>query len=235
MSQTYSLIDFEEVNSVGQDSTLSEDIEEILGDNQLTLRPKRPQLGGTACKEENESSSNDIFDLSTLQRRQAEIARARKLLDEQEDVVRSKLRQAKDLQEDASQGSSVTAAKSHNSMDQPDLSRALMMMASSLERGPLPARELPKFGGNVLQFHAFMSEFNDNIGNRVNDASTKLNYLRSLCFGEAYEAIKSCVVIKPAEKGLEKAISILYDQFGQRHQIVKAHLNVLIGKWSTCC
>ncbi|XP_078487768.1 uncharacterized protein LOC144745768 [Ciona intestinalis] len=50
---------------------------------------------------------------------------------------------------------------------------------------------------------------------------------QSLCFGEAYEAIKSCVVIKPAAKGFEKAISILHDQFGQRHQIVKAHLNVL--------
>ncbi|XP_078487932.1 uncharacterized protein LOC144745873 [Ciona intestinalis] len=199
----------------------------VSGENQLTLRPKRSQSVGPVYKEESGKSNDDVFDLHVLERREAEINRTRKLLEEEENVIKSKLRHVQGLQENTPPSSIGSLKKSDNSTDQPDLSRSLIMMANSLERGPLPARELPKFGGDVLKFHAFMSEFNDNIGNRINDASTKLNYLRSLCFGEAYEAIKSCVVIKPAEKGLEKAFSILHDQFGQRHQIVKAHLNVL--------
>ncbi|XP_078495695.1 uncharacterized protein LOC144751223 [Ciona intestinalis] len=232
MNQSYPLIDFGYENedlSVNQESIWSKELEEIFGENQLTLRPKRSQTVGTVYKEEGEKSNDDAFDLPVLERREAEINRTRKLLEEEENVIKSKLRHVQGLQENTPPSSVGSPKKSDNLTDQPDLSRALMMMASSLERGPLPARELPKFGGDVLKFDAFMSEFNDNIGNRVNDASTKLNYLRSLCFGEAYEAIKSCVVIKPAEKGLEKAILILHDQFGQRHQIVKAHLNVLVS------
>ena len=50
-----------------------------------------------------------------------------------------------------------------------------------------------------------------------------------MCTGRVREAIKHFTFIKPASLGLRKALDMLKEKFGQRHIVVKAHLDAVVN------
>jgi len=46
-----------------------------------------------------------------------------------------------------------------------------------------------------------------------------------MCVGKPLEVIKSCSLIIPASAGFQQALDLLYENIGQKHIVVDAHLN----------
>ena len=86
---------------------------------------------------------------------------------------------------------------------------------------------MKKFAGDPLDYHCFITDFDDNISSCVKDPMTKLTYIISHCIGQAYEAIQSTIIICPPEKAFQTARKILEEQFGQQYKVVAAHMKVL--------
>ena len=105
-----------------------------------------------------------------------------------------------------------------------DWSYAFQALADGMQ---LPPREVKKFAGDPLDYHRFITDFDDNISSRVKDPMTKLTYIISHCIGQAYEAIQSTIIIRPPEKAFQTARTILEEQFGQQYKVVAAHMKVL--------
>ena len=106
---------------------------------------------------------------------------------------------------------------------------ALQLMAYSLQQAlEMPKRELLTFDGNPLSYWLFINNFEVNIAKRVRDAESRLTYLIQLCTGKAREAIKNCAIISPPERGYEKAQEILYQRFGRKHVIARAHIAKIV-------
>ena len=84
-----------------------------------------------------------------------------------------------------------------------------MLSKTFTEGMKLPPREVKKFAGDSLDYHQFLTDFDDNIASRVNDPMTKLTYVISHCIGQAYEAIQSTIIIRPPEKAYQTARTIL--------------------------
>ena len=97
----------------------------------------------------------------------------------------------------------------------------------------LPPREVKKFAGDPLDYHRFITDFDDNISSRVKDPMTKLTYIISHCIGQAYEAIQSTIIIRPPEKTFQTARKILEEQFGQQYKVVAAHMNQGLEGWTS--
>ena len=55
--------------------------------------------------------------------------------------------------------------------------------------------------------------------------ASQLQYLLEMCVGKARKVNKSCSVISPASAGLRQVLDLLYENFGQKHIVVDAHLN----------
>ena len=108
-----------------------------------------------------------------------------------------------------------------------DLTRAFQAFADGVHQAPLPNREVRKFAGDPLDFHRFLTDFEDNICNRVKDPMTKLTYLIGHCVGSAYESIQSTIIIRPPSKAYDTEMKILTEQFGQEYKVVAVHMKLL--------
>ena len=128
----------------------------------------------------------------------------------------------------AAPGNNVTGSNCSRLQDPvptADLTRAFQAFADGVHQAPLPKREVRKFAGDP--FHRFLTDFEDNICNRVKDPMTKLTYLIGHCVGSAYESIQSTIIIRPPSKAYDTAMKILTEQFGQEYKVVAAHMKLL--------
>jgi len=103
---------------------------------------------------------------------------------------------------------------------------SLKCLGSIIQQGfSLPKRSVPTFDGNPLEYFAFTKSFQETILDQVADPASQLQYLLEMCVGKSRELIKSCSVISPASAGLRQALDLLYENFGQKHIVVDAHLS----------
>jgi len=89
----------------------------------------------------------------------------------------------------------------------------------------LPKRTLRTFDGNPLDFYGFIKSFNATIREQVTEPASQLEYLIDLCTGKAREAIKHLSIVTPPSLGMNQAMETLHNRFGQKHIVVKAHLD----------
>ncbi|KAJ8035402.1 hypothetical protein HOLleu_22625 [Holothuria leucospilota] len=103
-----------------------------------------------------------------------------------------------------------------------DMTRLFQSISLSMN---IPKPELISFDGDPAAYLGFINSFDTNIALRVKDDRSKLTYHIQFCKGKAKQSIENCVLMDAAA-GYKKAREILYDQFGQPHNVTHA----LIGK-----
>ena len=88
-----------------------------------------------------------------------------------------------------------------------------------------PKVELPKFSGDIAQYHEFTKAFDLTMGS-CNDFGYKLQILNQCCLGDAGLSIRACIRMTDHKAGYELARATLDDKFGDpckiAHQIVKS-------------
>jgi len=89
----------------------------------------------------------------------------------------------------------------------------------------LPKRTLRTFDGNPLDYYGFIKSFNATIREQVTEPASQLEYLIDMCTGKAREAIKHLSIVTPPSLGMNQAMETLHNRFGQKHVVVKAHLD----------
>ena len=90
---------------------------------------------------------------------------------------------------------------------------------------PLLKRTLRTFEGNPLDYYGFIKSFNATIREQVTEPASQLEYLIDMCTGKAREAIKHLSIVTPSSPGMNQAMETLHNRFGQKHIVVKAHLD----------
>jgi len=88
----------------------------------------------------------------------------------------------------------------------------------------LPKRTLRTFDGNPLDYHGFIKSFNATIREQVTQPASQLEYLTDMCTGKTREAIKNLSIVTPPSI-MNQAMETLHNRFGQKHIVVKAHLD----------
>ena len=110
-----------------------------------------------------------------------------------------------------------------------NIDAAFQHLAATLQEGfNLPKPELLTFNGTPTDYCKFISNFETNIENKVNDERLKLSYLIQYCSGEAKSCIEDCVLLEPSE-GYKRARSILYSRYGRPHVIARSYIDKLVG------
>jgi len=89
----------------------------------------------------------------------------------------------------------------------------------------LPKRTLRTFNGNPLDYHRFIKSFNATIREQATEPASQLEYLIDMCTGKAREVIKHLSSVTPPSLGMNQAMETLHIRFGQKHIVVKAHLD----------
>jgi len=89
----------------------------------------------------------------------------------------------------------------------------------------LPKRTLRTFDGNPLDYYRFIQSFNATIREEVTEPASQLEYLIDMCTEKAREAIKHLSIGTPPSLGMNQAMETLHNRFGQKHIVVKAHLD----------
>ena len=80
----------------------------------------------------------------------------------------------------------------------------------------LPKIELPKYSGDILNYHSFIAVFNRTINNISISDDDKLTHLYDSTRGRAREAIEMCM-IKGGTEGYQQALKNLKTRFGDKH------------------
>ena len=90
----------------------------------------------------------------------------------------------------------------------------------------MPKSNLPHYNGDVTKFNAFWQSF-ECARHKNEHVSTinKLNYLKSLLEGQASRALEG---LDSSEQNYQHAIDILKSRFGNKQQIVSAHMQALL-------
>ena len=92
----------------------------------------------------------------------------------------------------------------------------------------LPKLELDSFDGDPLQYHGFMSVFNDTVEKVVKDGTTRLTRLLQYTKGAAKQAIQPCSIIG-GDKGYLLAKVILQERFGNDLIISERLISILMS------
>ena len=90
----------------------------------------------------------------------------------------------------------------------------------------LPKLELPKFGGDVVEWSSFWDSFNAAIGSQQMPSVRKLTYLQSLLKGEAAACIEGLAI---TDASYPVACDLLEKRFGRKERIIFAHLQALLA------
>ena len=99
-------------------------------------------------------------------------------------------------------------------------------------KGSGPPLELTKFDGDPLQYHKFIRQVEDRILSIYQESGPghALHLLLDCTTGRAHKLISSCVMYPP-DRGLNKALSLLYNTFGSPQVAVQVFLDfVCSGK-----
>ena len=91
----------------------------------------------------------------------------------------------------------------------------------------LPKLDLPKFGGNVLEWHTFYEQFEAIVHNNdsIKCEISKFSYLRSLLYGEALGSVSGFAL---TEVNYRNALDLLKSRYGKNDRIVFAHVEELL-------
>jgi len=134
----------------------------------------------------------------------------------------------KDQANAAYQSNSIKTEHARSTPDGWQAGESLKYLGSIIQQSlSLPKRSLPHFDGNPLEYYGFMKSFEETICQQVAEPASQLQYLIDMCIGRAREVIKSCHVISPPAAGLERAMDLLCENFGQKHIVVQAHLDLV--------
>ena len=90
----------------------------------------------------------------------------------------------------------------------------------------LPKLELPKFGGDVLEWPSFWDRFSVAVDNSDLPAVNKFVYLDSLLYGEAKETIKGITL---SADNYQNACEKLRDRYGRQELIIFKHIQELLS------
>ena len=90
----------------------------------------------------------------------------------------------------------------------------------------LPKLELPKFSGNVLEYHDFHQSFLSAVDTASLVPSQKLNYLRSLLKGEAAALISGLEI---SDANYAVALDLLSNRCGSKSHQIRAHVRSLLS------
>ena len=96
--------------------------------------------------------------------------------------------------------------------------RSMESMASSLRAPPVTLRE---FTGNPRDYHAFMTEYADNVERYVPDDGGRLTRLIQACRGSTAGLLAGCREKDPTE-GLKEAKRILHNEYGRKTTVLAA-------------
>ena len=99
-------------------------------------------------------------------------------------------------------------------------------MCSSQVPVRLPRIELPKFGGEVVEWTDFWDQFSATVDQSDLPDVSKLVYLRSLLYGEAKQAIEGLSV---TSVNYSVACEILQERFARPAKVIFAHIEKLLG------
>lgn len=87
------------------------------------------------------------------------------------------------------------------------------LLASQHKQVSLPAREIPVFDGNPLEYQIFMRAFRHGIEEKTNSYQDMLYYLEQYTSGPCRELVRSCLYMD-AEPGFKEAKRLLKVHFG---------------------
>ena len=106
------------------------------------------------------------------------------------------------------------------------IAAALERLAQSNEAALLPKSEIIRFDGDAKNYQRFITGFVMMITSRNIPDAAKLTYLIQYCEGKAKRLIEDPVMMTPKD-GFEKALQLLKTEFGKKHKISRAHIDVL--------
>ncbi|GFO17393.1 gypsy retrotransposon integrase-like protein 1 [Plakobranchus ocellatus] len=95
------------------------------------------------------------------------------------------------------------------------------------KRVNLPRLQLPKFGGDILEFQEFCDQFTAVIDNREDiSAVNKFSYLQSLLLGNARSCLQGLAL---TAVNYDTAKEILLRRFGRTERVIVAHIQKLLN------
>ncbi len=106
----------------------------------------------------------------------------------------------------------------HIMQKQNEITAALVQQQRSLS---LPARDIPVFGGNPLEYRAFIRAFEHGVEERANKADC-LYFLEQFTRGQPRELVRSCQHMVP-ERGYALAKELLHEHFGNEFKVASAY------------
>lgn len=95
------------------------------------------------------------------------------------------------------------------------------LLALQHKQVSLPAREIPVFDGNPLNYQTFMRAFHDGIEEKTSSYQDMLYYLEQYTSGPCCELVRSCLHMD-AEPGFIEAKRLLKVHFGNNIKIANA-------------
>lgn len=93
----------------------------------------------------------------------------------------------------------------------------------------LPKTELIHYDGNPLTYYPFLRSFENTVGNKSSDDSTKLNTLLQYCTGPVEKLLQCCLVKEPSE-GYRLAMRLLKDRFGDKDRIAQTWISKILDR-----
>ncbi len=92
----------------------------------------------------------------------------------------------------------------------------------------LPLPEVPKFVGDVMEYHTFILAFDARVASRAVSDADRMYFLQQYLEGEARDLIAGCVLMEPSQ-GYAQARTLLQQQYGDPHRISMAYVDKVIG------
>ncbi|XP_068224461.1 uncharacterized protein, partial [Palaemon carinicauda] len=93
----------------------------------------------------------------------------------------------------------------------------------------LPAPQVPKFTGDLLEYSDFILAFDTRISSRTASSSDRLYYLLQHTDGEPKDLISSCIYMQ-ADQGYSRARQLLQQEYGDPYKVSLAYLKQL-NEW----
>ena len=82
--------------------------------------------------------------------------------------------------------------------------------------------DIDVFGGNPLEFHYFMTVFDEAVEKKIDDPRGKLTRLIKYTTGEVKEMVTNCIQLPPKE-GYETAKQMMHKLYGDPHRVIAAY------------
>ena len=92
----------------------------------------------------------------------------------------------------------------------------------------LPARNLPVFDGDPLQYKSFIRAFENGVEKKTNNPSDCLHFLEQYTRGQPKDLVHSCQHLPP-DQGYQRAKDLLAQHFGDEHKIASAYMEKIFN------